>query len=455
MTSQVDLQSRLDRLAAEWQVPGAAAALVRGDEAVTAVTGIANRRTGLPVVPETLFAAGSVTKVFTASLVMSLVDEGLVALDQPVRSILPEFRLADQARSERVTVRMLLAHMGGLPGNWMLDLPRTPDVLTAIVARLREMPFNSEPGAWWSYSNAGMAVLGRMAEVLTGTEYDEALAARILRPLGLHAAADPNELILHSVAVGHQVDLATGTAEVSPRFLLDWSNGPAGATLFCDIGALVGFARMHLNGGVGADGTRVLSAGSVAAMQARQAELPWGMGYDGMGLGWVLRSSNGHLVASHTGANAGAHSSLALVPDQQGAVAVLTNGTTGSVLHGMLTAALLEECFGVGPMVPVAAPATPVAVDPARYVGRYVADDGDVTFSVEAGRLRVVSTAAPGLLRSFQLMGFPPPGPDLLTPVDGAGRFVSDRGMPVWFVDDDGAGPRQVYVGRIYRRADS
>jgi len=443
---------RLARAAAEFHLPGAAIALVQGDLTLTAVTGITNARTRSPVVAETLFAAGSVTKVFTASLIMSYVDQGLVELDAPVQRYLPDFTLLDQERSRLVTVRMLLDHTSGLPGNWMLDLPKSPHVIADLVNRLADEPFNSEPGERWSYSNAGMAVLGRVAEVLSGTTYDEALAARILRPLGLHATADTEEMILHSVAVGHLVDLATGAVEVVPRFQLDWSNSPAGATLFCDIGAFVTFARMHLNGGLGPDGMRVLSGASVAAMQTPQAEMPWGLGYDQMGLGWTLRRSGGHTVVSHTGANAGAHSSLALVPDQQGAIAVLTNGTSGAAVHAKLTTELLREVFGVEPAVPVQAPAIPVRVDLERYTGLYTADDGEVTFAIENGRLRLVPVAAPGLLRSFYLMGIPKPGPALLTPVTGDGRFVSDQGLPVWFIDDGAVRPKYVYVGRIYRR---
>lgn len=452
MITQQELQARLDRAAADWYLPGAAIALIQGGKALTAVTGITNARTRSPVVPETLFAAGSVTKVFTASLIMTYVDERLVDLDAPVRTYVPDFTLQDRDRSRLVTVRMLLDHTSGLPGNWMLDLPKSPHVIADLVHRLADEPFNSEPGERWSYSNAGMAVLGRIAEVLSGITFDEALAARILRPLGLHATADTDEMILHSVAVGHLVDMATSAVQVVPRFQLDLSNGPAGATLFCDIGAMVTFARLHLNGGLAPDGKRVLSAASVAAMQAPQAEMPWALGYDQMGLGWTIRKSGGHTVVGHTGANAGAHSSLVLVPDQQGAVAVLTNGTTGAAVHAKLTTELLRESFGVEPAVPVTPPSTPVQVDLERYTGVFTADDGQVTFTIENGRLRLAPVAAPGLLRSFYLMGLPPPAPDLLTPVSSDGRFVADRGLPVWFIDDGAGRPKYVYVGRIYRR---
>jgi CubicO group peptidase (beta-lactamase class C family) len=322
-----------------------------------------------------------------------------------------------------------------------------------IVARLATMSFISEPGKLWSYSNGGMVVLGRIAEVLSGTTFDDAMAARILRPLGLHATSDTNEMILHSTAVGHLVEMSTGRTQVVPRFQLDLSNSPAGATLACDIGAMVEFALMHLRGGLARDGTRVLSPASVAAMQSAQAAMPWGLGYDQMGLGWTIRRSGGHTVVGHTGANAGAHSSLAVVPDQRGAIAVLTNGTTGAAVHAKLTGELLQEFFGVGPAVPVTAPTTPVTVDLDRYTGVFTADDGKVTFTIENGRLRLVPVADLGLLRSFYLMGIPGPSPDLLTPVSTDGRFLTDRGLPVWFVPSGTARPEQVYVGRVYRRS--
>ncbi len=267
MISQQELQARLDQAAADFHLPGAAIALIQGGKTLTAVTGTTNATTRSPVVLETLFAAGSVTKVFTASLIMTYVDEGLVA-----------------------------------------------------------------------------------------------------------------------------------------------------------------------------------------AMQTPQAEMPWGLGYDQMGLGWTIRKSGGHTMVSHTGANAGAHSSLALVPDQQGAVAVLTNGTTGAAVHAKLTTEILRESFGVEPAVPAKTPATPVEVNLERYTGVFIADDGQVTFTIENGRLRLAPVAAPGLLRSFYLMGLPAPTPDFLTPVSADGRFVADRGLPVWFIDDGTGRPKYVYVGRIYRR---
>ena len=147
MIPQKRLQGRLqEELTAQLNVPGAAAAVVEGDTYIQATTGVVNVETGYPVLPDTWFAVGSITKVYTATLVMMLVAEGSVDLDASVQSIVDDFALTDAAVSEQVTVRMLLTHMSGLPGNFMLDLPKGPDMVRDQVRRLVEFDFNSRPG---------------------------------------------------------------------------------------------------------------------------------------------------------------------------------------------------------------------------------------------------------------------------------------------------------------------
>src|SRR6266478_1004106 len=97
------LQARLDQLAADAGVVGAVVAVQQGDKTVSAATGVTNVRTGQPVTTDTIFQVGSITKVYTATLVMQLVDEGLVDLDQPVASYLPDFTTADKSAAATVT----------------------------------------------------------------------------------------------------------------------------------------------------------------------------------------------------------------------------------------------------------------------------------------------------------------------------------------------------------------
>lgn len=456
MITQQELQSRLEDAARELKVPGAAVAVCQDGAVVSAVTGVTNVTTGQAVAPDTLFAAGSVTKVFTATLLMTLVDDGLVDLDVPVVKYLPTFTVGDDPRSAEVTVRMLLSHASGLPGSFTYDIAKGPDTVTRFVDLLRDFELNSPPGKYWSYSNAGLVAAGRVAEIVTGQTFDAALAERVLRPLGLNATTDTDEMILGTTAVGHVVDVSGNVRRV-PRFQLG-TNGPSGSSLACDIAALVSFGRMHLEGGRSEAGDQVLSAESVAAMQTQQIGTPWGLGYDGFGLGWSIRRSGDHTVFNHSGAGAGQHSVLTILPGQQGLVAALTNSTTGAALYTKLLGELLEEYFDVRSPTPPAAPAAAVEVDIEPLTGVYEADCGSLIVTDEDGALWVEHEVEPEFAETMRLIygdvGFPPP-PMRLTPFATDGRFLSDIGMPVEFVTPAGSDAVEyAYAGRIYRRKD-
>ncbi|GHF67851.1 CubicO group peptidase (beta-lactamase class C family) [Amycolatopsis bartoniae] len=451
MISAEELRSRLDRLAKEHHVTGAAAAVAVGEEVVTAHLGCANLATSMPVRHDTLFAAGSVTKVFTVALVMTLVDDGLVDLDAPVQRYLPDFRLADVEASKHVTVRMLLNHTAGIPGHCMYDLPRSPEVVARHLEVMRELPFTSPPGRFWSYSNGGMAVAGRVAEVVSGRTWDEALAERILGPLGGNATTSAEELVLGSTAVGHLVGPSGAVTRV-PRLVVDSGNGPAGATLWCDIDAMIAFGQMHLREGRSADGKTVLSPESVALMQAPSLETLWGLPFENWGLGWYIRGTGAARTLGHTGGNAGAHSILTIAPEHGCAVAVLTNSTTGAVLNALLTEELFQQLCGISAAPRMETTGDPVTagLDLDRYAGTYEAEGGSLTVTVRNDRLHVEqhmndSLAGHMTMISPDLLPLPPM---TLTPFDADGRFLSDAGMPVSFVD----GASYVCAGRIFRR---
>src|SRR5262245_26690778 len=112
-----DLQAQLEAAVAKHKVPGASAALFRNGVLETAAAGVVNVTTGVQVTPETVMHIGSITKTLNTTLVMQLVDEGRIALDRPLKSYLPEFRVADRAATERITVRMLLNHTSGISGD--------------------------------------------------------------------------------------------------------------------------------------------------------------------------------------------------------------------------------------------------------------------------------------------------------------------------------------------------
>ncbi|MBO0831112.1 MAG: serine hydrolase, partial [Actinobacteria bacterium] len=322
-------QRRLATLAERHHVPGAALGILRvregrEDELVEAAFGVLNKDTGVDVTKDTVFQIGSITKVWTATVLMQLASEGRLNLDAPVVEILPELRLADPDVTKQVTIRHLLTHTSGIDGDVFTDTGRGDDCIEKYVAGLDEVAQNHPLGATWSYCNAGFVLAGRVIEKLTGGTWDKAVRDRIFGPLGLeHTVTLPEEALLHRAAVGH---VGEGTDEPSraPVWTLPRSMGPAGL-IGSTVADLLGFARMHLTGGTAPDGSRLLEASSAAAMTTLQADLPdkHTLG-DSWGIGWIRFGWNGRRLIGHDGNTIGQSAFLRLLPDEGLAVALLT-----------------------------------------------------------------------------------------------------------------------------------
>ena len=159
-------QRRLAVLAARHRVPGASLGILRmhdrgADELVDAAYGVLNKDTGVEATTDSIFQIGSISKVWTATVVMQLVDEGLLDLDTPIIEVLPELRLADPDVTKHVTMRHLLTHTSGIDGDVFTDTGRGDDCLEKYVAGLGEVKQNHPLGATWSYCNSGFSVMGR------------------------------------------------------------------------------------------------------------------------------------------------------------------------------------------------------------------------------------------------------------------------------------------------------
>jgi CubicO group peptidase (beta-lactamase class C family) len=128
-----DLQPRLAALIDEHKVPGAALGVLHDGEIAAVAAGVVNLRTGVEATSDTVFQIGSQGKMWTATVLMQLVDEGLVDIDAPVRTYLPEFAVADAEVSSSVTLRHLLSHTSGIDGDHFADFGRGDDCLQRYV----------------------------------------------------------------------------------------------------------------------------------------------------------------------------------------------------------------------------------------------------------------------------------------------------------------------------------
>ncbi|MCD9199115.1 serine hydrolase [Aeromicrobium wangtongii] len=368
-------ERRLSQLAERYGVPGVQLGVLRldaqgDDEMVVASHGVLNVDTGAPVTADSVFQIGSITKVWTATVVMQLVDEGLADLDAPVVEILPDLTLSDPEVTKQVTLRHLLTHTSGIDGDVFTDTGRGDDCLEKYVALLEGEAQNHPLGATWSYCNSGFSVLGLVIERLTGTTWDQALRDRIFTPLQMkHALTLPEDALLHAAAVGHLT--VDDRPQVAPIWQLPRSIGPAGLVA-ASAPDVLAFARLHMAGGVAPDGTRLLSEASAAAMSAHQADLPdkYSLG-DSWGLGWIRFGWDGQRLYGHDGNTIGQSAFLRVLPEAGLAVTMLTNSDSSRDLYEALYREIVAELAGVTMPRPIAPPEPAVDVDIAPYVGRY------------------------------------------------------------------------------------
>lgn len=267
-----------------------------------------------PMPADALFRIASMTKPITAVGIMILADEGKLAVDDPVEKYLPEFRgqmlvasrTADGMTLKKaprpITLRDLLTHTSGLPGKYpkglselYVDRNRT---LAEAVLTISQRPLEFEPGAKWSYCNAGIDTLGRVIEVVSGRSYEEFLQQRVLQPLGMSDTTfDPTPAQLERTAVLYEKK--DGKLVPAKHTLIGPAQGsrmPIPAAGLYSTGAdLAKLYQMMLGQGTRAK-VRILSPASVAAMTKVQtgelaAGFTPGMGF---GFGWgVVRTPVG------------------------------------------------------------------------------------------------------------------------------------------------------------------
>lgn len=382
------LQARLAELCGD-RVPGAVVALTDGTSTTTVAHGVTSLRTRQPVTEDTAFQIGSISKVLTASLVMALVDRGDVHLDEPVRSYLPDFAVADPEATRTITVRHLLNHTAGLEGDVFTDTGRGDDALRVYVEQLAGVGQVHPVGQMFSYCNSGFSVLGHLAATVNGTTWDQALREHVSTPLGsttLSTTAD--EVVLQPHAVGH-LDLPGPDGEkvlqVTPVFALPRATGPAGSVMGT-AADLLASARAHVPG----SGAALLDEASVAAMQSEEVVLddPWPLGR-AWGLGWILPVPG---VVGHDGATYGQYAFLRLHPQTGVAMVLLTNGPGARPVFEGLFAEFFDPLAGVTLPVTATPADAPPAVEQHRWVGTYerqetrlevvAREDGDVDLTL-------------------------------------------------------------------------
>jgi len=277
--------------------------------------------TGISADANTTYRIGSVSKLFTDIVVMQMVEKGLLDLDEPVTTYLPDFR-PDNDFGAPVTLRSLTSHSSGLVreppvGNYFDDAAPT---LAETVLSLNHTALVYAPGSKVQYSNAGIAVVGRVVEKVAGKPFAEVLKENALHPVGMtRSAFEPEEDVVALLPAAWMWNYQ-GDRTVAPTFELGMA--PAGS-MYSSMNDLALFMVALIRKGQGLNG-RILAEETLDEMWTPQSTIRSGRGRS-FGIGFNLGTFGDELSVSHGGAIYGFATQLKVLPGSKAGVAIATN----------------------------------------------------------------------------------------------------------------------------------
>lgn len=356
--------------AARWNIPGMAAAVLHNGQRTATATGVTNVEHPVPVTPETRFQIGSISKVFTSTAIMALVDQGKLDLDAPVSTWVPDLPIQRPDDYATLSLRHLLNHTTGFEGDIFFDMGNGDDALAAGIARFGEIPLWTQPGEIMVYCNAGFCLAGRIIEIVTGQVYEDVIADLIFAPLGMeHTSFPTTDLLTWPTASGHSLPKREdGNVVARPWALPRFVNAAGGIVSTVD--DLLNFAEMHMNDGTFGE-THILSADATEEMRTRSSasdQLD-----EGYGVGWNIVHAGDVPLINHGGATNGFRAWLLTVPSHQFAIAILTNSDKGLRATSAIEQWALRHYLNLERQLP-----TPTTVDAGeldRVAGRYERHD--------------------------------------------------------------------------------
>lgn len=354
-----ELASKIQHTMETFQVPGVAVAVVKDGETLFA-KGFGVRELGKSerVDADTLFGIASNSKAFTGASLAMLVDEGLIRWDDKVVEHLPGFRLYDPYITAELTIEDLLVHRSGfsLGAGDLLHWPKTQYSAEEIVHRLRFIKPATSFRSGYAYDNVLYLVAGQVVEAVSGKPWTDFVRERIFAPLGMTRSnfsdkdflADPNHVSPHAVI--------EEKLQVVPLMGLD-NIAPAGA-INASVNEMVPWLKAQLaKGEIAGTDKRLFSEGQSRAMHTMVTPMPVSepppslaagrSNFRGYGLGWVIQDYRGKKMVSHNGGLLGQVSRVALLPELNLGVVVLTNQQSGATFMSIANT-ILDHYLQVG-----------------------------------------------------------------------------------------------------------
>jgi len=424
-------------------LPGVAVGVVSDQELVWAKGfGYANVQAKRPMTPQTKFRMASHSKLFTATAIMQLREQGKLRLDDPVSKYLPWFKLKPAGDDDGpVTIEQLLGHASGLPreagDHWTTMSFPTEDELKKLMAD-REAAF--APQVRWKYSNLAYSIAGLVVEQVSGQRWADYVHQHIYQPLGMTASSvDKN---VEGMATGYGRRLPDGSRDTVP--FMD-ARGMAAATgITSTVEDMAKFVSAQFRKGK-MGGRQILSTGSLREMhRVRSLDNNW---TSGTGIGFGVNRVGNKTYVGHGGGYPGYTTQTTIQLDDKVGVIVLTN--TNDSNPGEIARQLM---ISVGDAVAKAAAQKPkvVAWDPSweRFAGLYRGRFGDSQVVLLNQRLVILTPNASNLENPVTLepLGggrFRYTAPTGGGPVGEIVRFVEENGRVVRMITGDS------YVDRV------
>jgi CubicO group peptidase (beta-lactamase class C family) len=369
-----DLADLLREHASTYSVPGAAIGIVQGGVSTTAYYGVADATTGAAITSETQFSLGSLTKPMVATVAARLAEEGVLSLEDPVATRVPELRGVEWA--ECAMLRDLLANRSGLPLREDLEFGftrRKDQELSGLAADLAAAVPTSNA---WSYSNVGWCLLGRAIEVSAGAPWEQAMRHHLFDRAGMHGTTFAADGGAKQRASGHE--LATdGPVPVEP--LVSRAYGPAGANVVATLSDVLRFALLHLDDS------------SLAFLRTTHAEISIYGWLDSWCLGWARFDWDAGPVWGWDGLVNGERSVLRLLPDHGAAVVLMTNSGSGRAMYRALFPDLMQSLFGISVPSLRLEPSRAGADDLSSFAGVYAWPDRRIQVTDAGSALTITS----------------------------------------------------------------
>lgn len=418
-----DIDALVEKARKQWNVPGLSVAVVKdGEVFLSKGYGLIEVDKKAKVDNETLFAIASNTKGFVSSAIANLVAEGKLNWEEKVKDYLPYFELYDPYVTNDITIRDLLCHRAGL-GTFSGDAIWYKSELPAeeIIKLAKHVPQAYPFRGGYGYSNLMFITAGEVIRAVTNKAWDDYVKETFFKPLEMdRTVTSTNELAASGNAANpHKTQLDQN----QPIEWTNWDNMSAAGAIISSSDDMAKWMIMHLKNGV-INGDTLLdpvqqntlwTLHNNYTLSARGKEVIPGRHFSGYGLGYGLQDYYGRMIVSHGGGYDGMYSRLAMMPDENIGVMVLTNSMSG--ISTPLTYAIFnmfieedkqdwvanfhspqQEDSRIVKLKENRRTGTTSTLQQAEYAGNYFADMyGDISVKEEGEKLRLHFSHSPKL----------------------------------------------------------